>query len=135
MEAFKLPYTVRQKILDYFGEVVIKHVRDRVLEQSMVKATYTTVNRLYLEKYKNLSDLSDIQKESVCDLLSDTITGTIFEFLDMFEANKDKMQLNIIKDGQKYDMADISEKMGSEIACYEDDGWIQQFSEIGRFVL
>ena len=32
------------------------------------------------------------------------------------------------------DMVEISEKMGSEIACYEDTGWIQRFSKVGRFV-
>lgn len=53
----------------------------------------------------------------------------------MFEANAGNLELIIKKDGKEYNMATISEKMGSEIACYEDDGWIQRFSKVGRFVL
>jgi hypothetical protein len=53
----------------------------------------------------------------------------------MIEENNDKMQMHIVKDNQKYNVIEISEKMGSEIACYDDDGWIQKFSRIGRFVL
>ena len=35
---------------------------------------------------------------------------------------------------QEYDLMETSEKMGSEIACYENNGWIQKFSKIGRLV-
>ena len=34
-----------------------------------------------------------------------------------------------------YDLLQLSEVMGSEIACFDEDGWIQKFSKIGRFVL
>ena len=53
----------------------------------------------------------------------------------MFEDYSDIMELDLIQGDNKYDIKLISEKMGSEIACYEDDGWIQRFSKIGRFVL
>ncbi len=71
----------------------------------------------------------------MCDLLSATITDTIYRFLELFEDYNDIIRLNILYNGKEYDMTKISEKMGSEIASYEDDGWIQRFSKVGRFIL
>jgi hypothetical protein len=130
----KLTWVQREEILDYFGKEAIVR-RDRTLEISMSIAKRTTVNTLKKEKYKSFSTLTEKQQEDMCDLLSETITDTIYEFLEMFEECEDKMELIIKKDGKEYNMVEISEKMGSEIACYEDDGWIQKFSKIGRFVL
>jgi cell division protein FtsI/penicillin-binding protein 2 len=130
-----LTYEQRQDILDSFGKVIIKDVRDSVLEISMAIARQTTINPNDKKKYSILSSLSSEQQEAVCDLLSETITCTIYEFLEAIEQNDEKARLLISKDGVEYDMAKISEKMGSEIACYDDDGWIQKFSKIGRFVL
>ena len=95
----------------------------------------TTVNNLDLERYKVFTNLNNEEKEAMCDLLSETITDTIYRFLEMFEDYSDIMELDLIQGDNKYDIKLISEKMGSEIACYEDDGWIQRFSKIGRFVL
>ena len=124
----------KREILDYFGKKVIEF-RDSDLDIAIDYATGKSVNPVKAKQYSILSTLNHEQKESVSDLLSKTITATIFNFLDMFEENADKMELIIKKDGQKYNMVEISEKMGSEIACYEDTGWIQKFSKIGRFIL
>jgi len=124
----------KREILDYFGKKVIEF-RDSDLDIAIDYATGKSVNPVKAKQYSILSTLNHEQKESVSDLLSETITATIFNFLDMFEENADKMELIIKKDGQKYNMVEISEKMGSEIACYEDTGWIQKFSKIGRFIL
>ena len=130
----KLTWEQREEILDYFGkEAIIR--RDRVLEISMGIAKLTTVNNLKRKQYKSFTTLTEKQQEDMCDLLSETITDTIYEFLEMFEECEDKIELIIKKDGKEYNMVEISEKMGSEIACYEDDGWIQKFSKTGRFVL
>ena len=125
----------KQELLDFFGKHVIEDVRDGVLGISMQIAKHTTINPGKLKQYKALSCLSEEQREAVCDLLSETITDTIYRFLEMFEWRADIMKLLIAKDGQEYDVVTISEKMGSEIACYGENGWIQKFSKIGRFVL
>lgn len=125
----------KQNLLDFLGEMVIEDVRDRALRISMNIAKYKTVNPIKLKQYEIFSRLSEEQQDVICDLLSETITDVIYRFLEMFEENTDKMKLLIKKDGQEYDMVEISEKMGSEIACYEDNGWIQKFSKIGRFIL
>jgi len=125
----------KQELLDYFGKLVIEEVRDGALRVSMDVANYKTINPIKLRQYSFLSCISEEQREAVCDLLSETVTDTIYRFLEMFEENTDKMKLLIKKDGHEYDIVNVSEKMGSEIACYEENGWIQKFSKIGRFVL
>ena len=125
----------KQEVLDYLGKLVIKEVRDRSLRMAMDIAKYRTANTGKREQYKALSNLSLDQQEAVCDLLSETITDTIYLFLEMFEENANNIKFLVKKDEQEYDLVEISEKLGSEIACYEDSGWIQKFSKIGRFVL
>mgnify|MGYP000564003827 FL=1 len=125
----------KQSLLDIFGKNLISEVRDRALKISMNIVMQTTVNNLDLERYKVFTNLNNEEKEAMCDLLSETITDTIYRFLEMFEDYSDIMELDLIQGDNKYDIKLISEKMGSEIACYEDDGWIQRFSKIGRFVL
>ena len=129
-----LDYSQRLEILDVLGEPLVKDVRDGALNFAMRIAQYTTVNPVSLEYYKALSDLSEEQKEAVCDLLSETITDTIYRFMKLFEENPEQFKMLIKKDGVEYDVVEISEDTGSEITFPDEDGWIQRFSEIGRFV-
>jgi len=125
----------KQDLLDSLGKIVVRDVRDMALRVAIDIAKFQTVNPGKLEQYKALSGLSLDQQEAVCDLLSETITDTIYLFLEMFEEHDDVIKFLISKGSQEYNLTEISEKMGSEIACFEDDGWIQKFSKIGRFVL
>jgi hypothetical protein len=125
----------RQVILDHFGQKVIEDVRDGALKVSMDIVKKKTINPIKQKQYSILLNLTEEQEESLCDLLSETITDTIYRFLEMIEENPDRMELVIKKDGKIYDLSQVSEKMGSEIACFEANGWIQKFSKIGRFVL
>lgn len=128
-----LTFEQKQEITDYFGKMVIDF-RDITLDIAMEYSTGQSVNPIKAEQYKILSTISTEQREGVCDLLSETITNTIFNFLDMFEANSDKIKLLVLKDGVEYDLNKVCEKMGGEIAFEDEDGWIQKFSKVGRFI-
>lgn len=125
----------KQILLDSFGKNLISDVRDVALSISMGIVKQTTMNQNDLERYRVFSELTVEEKEKVCDLLSETITDTIYRFLEMFEEHEELMEINLICDESKYDMKQISEKMGSEVVCCGNEGWIQRFSKIGRFVL
>jgi len=125
----------KKEILDYFGSVLINHVRDTSFKISMDIVEKKTVNPIKQQQYKEIANLTSEQKEAVCDLLSETISDTIYNFLDMFETHQEKMKLIVLKDGVEHDLNLISEKMGGEIAFIDEDGWIQKFSKIGRFVI
>ena len=132
--AATLDYSERLKILDILGEPLVKEVRDGALNYAMNIAQYKTVNPVSREYYKALSDLSEEQKEAACDLLSETITDVIYRFMHLFEENPEKFKMLIKKDGVEYDVVEISEDTGSEITFDDEEGWIQRFSQIGRFV-
>lgn len=125
----------KEEILDLFGKLVIENVRDTSLKIAMDIAKYETPNLLKRKQYEALAGLNEQQKEVLCDLLSETITDTIYNFLDMFESNEKFIKLIVNKDGVEYDLCNLSEKMGAEITFMDDDGWIQKFSKIGRFVI
>jgi len=74
----------KREILDYFGKQVIMF-RDSDLDIAINYATGKSVNPIKAEQYSILSTLSHEQRESINDLLSETITSTIFNFLNMFE--------------------------------------------------
>lgn len=125
----------RQEIMDEFGKIIISNVRDDALKISMDIVKRTTKNQIKAHQYDKLNNLSEKEQEAVCDLLSETVTDVIYRFLEAFEENNDKIKLLYNYQGTDYDLTQVSEKMGSEIACFEDEGWIQKFSQIGRFVL
>ena len=125
----------KQEILDQFGQKVVKHVRDVSLKIAMDIVNGNTVNPIKKEQYSLFLELSLDEKEKVCDLLSETITDTIYNFLDMFEAYSGEMKMNVNYGDSEYDLSTISEKMGGEIAFSDEDGWIQKFSKIGRFII
>lgn len=125
----------KKEIMDAFGELVITDVRDSSLKIAMDIVKRTTANQVKINQYADLADLSVEEQESICDLLSETVTDVIYRFLEAFEENSDKIKLYYNYNGTDYDLTQVSEKMGSEIARFEDDGWIQKFSELGRFVL
>lgn len=121
--------------MDKFGEFIISNVRDNALKISMDIVHMTTKNQVKARQYNNLNNLSYEEQEAICDLLSETVTDVIYRFLEAFEENDEKIKLLYNYNGTDYDLTQVSEKMGSEIACFEDDGWIQKFSKLGRFVL
>jgi hypothetical protein len=125
----------KRKILDFVGKLIIENVRDASLKIAMDIAKYETKNPGKLNQYESFSTFSEQQKEDVCDLLSETITDTIFNFLDLFEYKHNVIKFLVTFEGKEYDMCEVSEKMGGEISFMDDSGWIQKFSKIGRFVL
>jgi hypothetical protein len=86
----------KQELLDRLGKRVIEHVRDGSLEIGMSIAKGTTVNPIKKNQYSRLANLSDEEKELVCDLLSETITGTIYDFFKMLEAHSNEMRFVVL---------------------------------------
>ena len=120
----------QQELMDALGEKVVKEVRDGALYIARARANYTTVNPVDRKTYAALSDLTDEQKNAVCDLLSATVTATIYRFFKLFDYYPDEMKLILSKNGKDYNILDVSEEVGAEIAFEDEDGWIQRFSEI-----
>ena len=71
----------KKEILDFFGKLVILDVRDRSLKISMDIVKKKTSNPIKIKQYKELEGLTPLQQEAVCDLLSETVTDTIYRFI------------------------------------------------------
>jgi len=130
----ELSYQQKKALLDTIGEKVV-NFRDRSLRMSMTYATGQSVNKVKEKQYEILSNLTDEEREKIYDLLSETITDTIYNFFEMFEENRENMKLIIMKDEEEYNMMDVTEKMGGEMVMSTEDGWISKFSKVGRFIL
>lgn len=132
--AANLTHECKKELIDSFGKLVIEEVRDRVLTSAMAKATLETVNPVKREQYEALNGLSEKQCEAVCDLLSETHLSTVYDFIHMFEDYSNQFAISVKRDGRQYDLIEIWEEPGSDI-CFHQDGWIQRFSKVGRFVI
>ncbi len=119
----------KEKALNYFGKCVIEEVYDRALSGAKRIVKRTTPNHMDLEQYDVFSEFSQEQQEKVCDLLAETVMDTIYRFLEMVEEHDNEFKICVEMNKVEYNLIDISEKMGSEIADI-DDGWISQFSQI-----
>ena len=77
---------------------------------------------------EKLAHLSSEDKDTIIELLSKTITNTIYELLHTL-GYSDQTKLLVIDNGVEYDIKDIDEEVGAEITFLEN-GWIQRFSKI-----
>jgi len=130
-----LPYKQRIEMLDDFGKIVIECVRDPALEGAIKLLTGKSANPILTRQYEILKTLTIEQREKVTDLISETISEVIFEFLHIFSDNPDDIKLIVKQDGVEHDYCDLTEHAGSEIVGLDrDDAW-QRFSKIGRFLV
>lgn len=125
----------KKMIMDGIGKIIINKVRDPALKISMDIAKNKTKNPIKIKQYEALLNMNEFQKEAVCNLLSETVTDVIYRFMEMFEEHSEKMDWLVKFEGNEYNITTISEKLGSEIACYDESGWIQKFSKLGYFIL
>ncbi len=121
---------VKKELLDKFGKKVIECARDRSLNIPKRIIDQTTPNQVHIAQYEGLNDLNEDERKLVKTLISDTITDTIFNLLHIFEDYPESMRLYVVEDGVEYDIRDICEVVGGEIAFITEEGWIQKFSKI-----
>ncbi len=121
---------VKKELLDKFGQKVIECSRDRSLSIPKRIIDQTLQNQRVLAEYEGLNGLNEDERKLVKTLISETITDTIFNLLHMFEDYPDNMRLYVVEDGIEYDIRDICEVVGAEIAFEDEEGWIQKFSKI-----
>lgn len=115
-------------IMDKFGELLVNYAFDSAwVNTNIIKRT--SVNQMALKETSSLDSLTPQQKEELCRLMFVTIKESIYCFLDMFEAHHEFVKLILTHEGQEYNILDLSEKMGDEIAKIDGNSWIDRFSE------
>ena len=66
-------------------------------------------------------------------MISEAISVSIYHFLEMFEEQEDFMKLIIIDEEKEYNILELSEKMGDELARIDGESWIDKFSQHDNF--
>jgi hypothetical protein len=117
-----------QKILNHFGEILMKEVRDRVmrLEQATIIGSIKTEESQKL--YDQIKDFTPEAKETVESFILDSIDSVLHRFLWMIEQHE---EFDLVYRGENKETL-ISLRDISEMLCAEptgEDGWIERFSK------
>ena len=116
------------ELLEYFGQCLVEEVYDNALWVPERIIDCTTVNKIYQEKYKVFKELTEEQRVKIKELIRETTVDTIYRFLEMIEEHEDEFKLVVEKNGENYDLTDLSEKISSEIVG-DDDNRITRYSK------
>ncbi|MGL4824960.1 MAG: hypothetical protein ACRC4G_02025 [Alphaproteobacteria bacterium] len=109
-----------QKILDRYGELLMKMVRDEVIERMH--------DEIGKNSYQNFKDLSSNYKENIKKFAIETVDLTLHYFVWMIEQKYDEFDIVYYDKNKKpASLLDISDGLYTE-PCGED-GWIERFSK------
>ena len=112
-----------QEILNLFGKLLITKAFDN--NASIVK--YSLEDLKETERFKHLFSIMDnTQKSELDNLAYELLSGLLFDFLRIFEENKE-FKISYESDGQQVDLVKISEMLKAEPII--KGGWIDQFSQ------
>lgn len=113
--------------LDYFGEIIIKRVRDEAiddLERIISGKMKGTVNERI---YARTSTFSPNDLEFIEDLLRRAVDRTLHHLLWTFE-QEENLNIAINSETETVEsVRDISDGLAGEL--YTEDGWIARFSK------
>ncbi|WP_324025376.1 hypothetical protein QSV08_19545 [Maribacter sp. BPC-D8] len=112
-----------QEILDEFGKILISDVFDKGYE--FIKNDISDLAET--EGYENLfGNMNNDQKMEIEKYTKEILEGVLFQFLKIFEENK-QFKLLYENESQQIDLVKISEMLKAEPII--EDGWINRFSE------
>lgn len=109
-------------ILNDFGKVFIRDVRDRTIEDidSLISGKYKTQKAINLSKF--FSSLDSSTKLFFNEMIPIIVDYCLNNTLEMFEQNED---IELLMKNQNINL--ISDGLAGEL--YTEDGWIQRFSQ------
>lgn len=115
-----------KEALDYLGEFLMKHHRDRALF-TLEKAFAGEWKAESLQNFQAvLRDLSREQRDKLYEGFESMISGVLHDLLfNLQEENNFANRIKLFVDG--YDAVKISDGLHGE--QYSEDGWIERFSK------
>ena len=115
-----------QEILDLFGRHVGSDAFDSSYGSIVEILNGTCPNLLMKDKMELFNKFTEKEKEIVKNYIYDLISGTIFDFLRVFEEHPE-FKIIYEEDGQQVDLNKISEMLKAEPII--ENGWIERFSK------
>lgn len=116
-----------EDVLDEFGKLLVKSVRDEVLGKYGMIMDGTVKSARADEIRRQLKAFGDIEIQRVQNVLSHVVDDVIHSTLWMLEQNEDKLEL-AVRDvtGSPRNLVSASDGLAGEL--YSEDGWIARFS-------
>lgn len=117
--------------LNTFGELLIKQVRDRTIDQWEKILTGQIKSKRAVSVYEEAQvKLDSSALEMVTGLVSQIVDSTLHNFLSLCE-QEEKIKIlfktNYIEEAEATDIVGNSEGLAGEL--YTEDGWILKYSE------
>lgn len=114
-----------RELLDVFGEILMKRVRDEAIEQ-WEKTIQGELKSQECQRLHNLISSSG-QSEMFNDLVPKIVDTTLHHLLWTFEQNE-LIDINVANgDSKQISIKEISDGLAGEL--YTEDGWISRFSD------
>lgn len=115
-------------LLESFGELLIKKVRDEVLEINDLIIKGKMGGEENLELHNQIKNLNDNQINILKDFARQSVDGVIHYFLWMIEQNEE-YDLVKYEEGQEkpISLREISDGLCGEL--YTENGWIEKYSK------
>ena len=116
-----------ENILDEFGKILIKEVRDNVVNamNERIDGERKGITAQLIQK--KIAILNNEQIEILKWLIPEIVDFSLDSMLFMFEGHPD---LQLVFQG--VDLKEVSDGLSGEL--YTEDGWIQKFSEYDELI-
>jgi hypothetical protein len=115
-----------KEILDQFGKYVGSDAFDSSYGSMIEILNATCPNQMMQDKVELFSRFSSEEKKIIKEYIYDLTSGTIFDFLRIFEEHPE-FKIVYEENGQQVDLNKISEMLKAEPII--DNGWIARFSK------
>lgn len=115
-----------KEILDQFGEYVGSDAFDSSYGSIVEILNGTCPNQMVQDKVELFNRFSSEEKKVIREYVYELISGTLFDFLRIFEEHPE-YKIIYEENGRQVDLNKISEMLKAEPII--DNGWIQRFSK------
>ena len=109
-------------VLNYFGEILIRDVRDRTIRRFDMRINGKMQDENSQELFEKVSKLDEDSIRLIGEIIPQVVDLSIHNMLCMFEGN---MEIEVRVENEC--ISEISDGLAGEL--YTEDGWIQKFSK------
>lgn len=109
-------------VLSYFGEILIREVRDRTIREFDKIVTGKMKSERSQKLFKEIQQMSSEHQEVINKIIPEIVDLCIDNMLCMMDDYADDIKVQI----EQENISEISDGLAGEL--YTEDGWIQRFT-------
>lgn len=117
----------RREILDHFGKVLMKEVRDQTIDFMHRFIAERMKSEECKELHKEVQSFSQEQIETLKKFINHAVDSTLFNFFCMISWKEEFDLVMYDKDQKPISLEKISDELRGEL--FTEEGWIEMFSK------